>query len=307
MGRMSEAHDAELAAQPPWLPRATDDGSWTLVHTVHGQACHSSSGAWLEARERYARPCRIRELARRGGEVRVLDVGTGLGLNVAAALEACDGTAARLAVESLELDPGVLFATLATLAADGAAPEAEPWHGLVGEALARALADPAAAVGGVPLGRGDRDGRAGTLHLVLGDARETVLRWPEEPRWDAVFLDPFSPAGHPDLWEPAFLAALAARMAPGAILSTYTTSLAVRAGLERAGLRCGPGPRVGAKHQGTLALRDAAPPQRFDERTARKLARRVARLSGPKALSGQGGAPGELSAGRRVQKLPAED
>ena len=39
-----------------WKPERTEDGSWTLLHPEHGEACHSHSGGWLEARERYAPP-----------------------------------------------------------------------------------------------------------------------------------------------------------------------------------------------------------------------------------------------------------
>ena len=105
------------ASMNSWQLLVTDDGSPTLVHPVHGEACHSRAGAWLESRERYARACRVREraeeLARRGERVfRLLDVGTGLGLNVAAALDALEGTGVVLDVVTLELDASVIERTL---------------------------------------------------------------------------------------------------------------------------------------------------------------------------------------------------
>ena len=97
-----------------WIPELTGDGSWTLRHPLHGQACHSLAGAWEEAFERYARPTRLRELGleRRGGIVRLLDVGTGLGLNLAAARAELAGTGARLQAWTLESDPDVLEALI---------------------------------------------------------------------------------------------------------------------------------------------------------------------------------------------------
>lgn len=258
-----------------WRLLRTDDGSPTLVHPMHGEACHSRAGAWLEARERYALACRVREhaleLRARGRDAfRLLDVGTGLGINVAAALQALDGTEIVLDVLTLELDRSVLDATIA-LAKGGALHRGAPhecvrFHAPVVDALERALGDERRRVAS----RGLR------LELLLGDARTTLLEHADARPFDAVFLDAFSPKVDGALWEPAFLAAIAARMTEEAILSTYTVSLAVRAGLAAAGLHVAPGGRVGTKAQGTLARRAPFPPDApgFDARTERRIARR---------------------------------
>jgi tRNA U34 5-methylaminomethyl-2-thiouridine-forming methyltransferase MnmC len=226
-----------------WLPERTADGSYTLRNTDLDQACHSSDGAWQEARERYALPTRIRERALSGelSTCRLLDVGTGLGLNLAAALEALDGTRIPLIATTLEIDPAVLHA-----ARDLPPAAPNPFHREVLETLARAGSDP------LPLA-------GGSLHLVLGDARETL------------------PA--PPLWSPAFLAEIARRMAPGSCLSTFTTSLTVRTHLGRAGLAVGAGPRVGRKAEGTVASPDLPMPA-LSPRTTRRLVRRLGREPG---------------------------
>ena len=248
----------------PWLPERTADGSYTLRNTTLDQACHSSDGAWLEAVERYAVPTQLHARAV-SGELEIchlLDVGTGLGLNLAAALHALHGTGVPLVATTLEVDPSVIHA-----AAD-CAPEAVPselgsFHPPVLEALARASGAP------VPLA-------SGSLHLVLGDARETLRALPESTRFDAVFLDGFSPACDPGLWDHEFLAEIARRMRPGSWLSTFTTSLAVRTGLGRAGLSVGAGPRVGRKAEGTVASPDRPAPV-LSPRTTRKLVRKLGR------------------------------
>ena len=194
-----------------WRAHVTDDGSRTLVHPGHGEACHSRDGAWREARERYARPCRVAQLARdprREGVVRLLDVGTGLGLNLAAALEAAAG--ARLEAWTLESDVDVLRAALRL----GPDPRAGRWHAAVLDALERALAGPTAAVRVATLDPGAQ-GPRGRLHLALGDAR--ARRCPRCRR-----SSPSTPCSStrspprvaPALWEPAFLASVAARMTP---------------------------------------------------------------------------------------------
>jgi len=250
-----------------WRALQTDDGSWTLVHPLHGEACHSTAGALMEARERYAAACRLAERARDLNVLRLLDVGTGLGLNLAAALEAVAPTDCVLECVSLEIDVDVLHASLDLALARG---DLGSWHAEVLGTLRTALADPAraAAPGGIQMGARAR------LRLVLGDGRRTLPALESAERFDAVFLDPFSPAVDPTLWEPSFLSEVARRMRPGSWLSTYSSAFRVRLALAGSGLRVGRGARVGAKASGTLASPDCEPPA-LEPRTARRLAART--------------------------------
>lgn len=260
---------ADSAAQG-WIPVRTGDGSFTLAHPVHGETCHSRAGAWEESRLRYALACRLAERARSEPRLRLLDIGTGLGLNLAAAIEAVGGTSCRLEILSLELDRGVLEAALALAESERAVLPAElaaPWSEAL--ALVRAALQHAD-------GRAERGQVA--LQLVLGDARQTLPRQ-GAATFDAVFLDAFSPRVEPALWTPEFLREVARRIAPGGLLSTYSASLAVRAGLAAAGLRVGAGARVGTKSSGTLASPDRALAP-LPARLERRLARRAATLGG---------------------------
>ena len=261
-----DARAADTAEGSEWIARPTDDGSWTLYSARVGEACHSDSGAWMQAVERYARACRLHERTRANGDerVRLLDVGTGLGLNLAAALALLEPGAAALEALTLELDPAVIARGLELYErTELARGPWEPWHAPVRGALRAALARP-----------GERValGAHGGLRLLLGDARATLAHAPPG-EFDAVFLDPFSPRRARELWADAFLARVAARMARGAWLSTYSASFRVRLALARAGLSVGRGPRVGAKGEGTLASPDGVPPP-LTARLERRLARR---------------------------------
>lgn len=263
---------------PDWTPAPTADGSITMIDPG-GLALHDRQGAWTESQERYAKGCALHERARDLDRLGLLDIGTGIGMNLAAALEAVDGGRARLDVTSFELHPGVLRAALlleqpATV---------ERWIAPVRDALQRALADlEAARVHGIELG--DRH----HLRLVVGDARAFLPEVPSDSI-DAVFLDPFAPAEAPDLWSRSFLADVARTMSTGARLATYTASLSVRTGLAAAGLNVGAAARVGHKAQGTLATRGVAVPP-LEERSARKLGRRLERmgLACPEPPAGSG-------------------
>ncbi|MGH1457966.1 MAG: tRNA (5-methylaminomethyl-2-thiouridine)(34)-methyltransferase MnmD [Paracoccaceae bacterium] len=69
--------------------------------------------------------------------------------------------------------------------------------------------------------------------LIEGDARETLPHW--QGRADAWFLDGFSPAKNPELWDAALMQALARRTAPTGMAATYTAAGFVRRNLAEAG------------------------------------------------------------------------
>jgi tRNA U34 5-methylaminomethyl-2-thiouridine-forming methyltransferase MnmC len=262
-----------------WEPVRTADGSYTVAHPAHGETCHSRHGAFEEARQRYALACGLAAWAGEhpGRPLRLLDVGTGLGWNLGAALEALGE--APLVATSLELDVRVIRLGGELLRAARARGEDVP------PAFERAALALEAALAAAPDGKGGRGARcaplgAGRLALFLGDARDT-LRLVDGP-FDAVFLDPFSRAREPELWEQGFLSGIAERMAPGSWLSTYSASFAVRCALARAGLFVGAGARVGSKAQGTLASPDRRPPP-LDSRVSRRLERALSRGKSAKA------------------------
>lgn len=69
--------------------------------------------------------------------------------------------------------------------------------------------------------------------IVQGDARETLPRWSGAA--DAWFLDGFSPAKNPELWEPDLMAELARHTRPGGSFATYSAAGAIRRALDAAG------------------------------------------------------------------------
>lgn len=91
------------------------------------------------------------------------------------------------------------------------------------------------------------------LHFTLieGDARETLstLATPV----DAWFLDGFSPAKNPELWDPHLLAWVGAKTAPNGTAATYTAAGHVRRALDAGGLRTERIPGFGRKRHMTIA------------------------------------------------------
>jgi tRNA U34 5-methylaminomethyl-2-thiouridine-forming methyltransferase MnmC len=71
------------------------------------------------------------------------------------------------------------------------------------------------------------------LTVVVGDARDTLADW--NGHADAWYLDGFSPAKNPELWEDTLLAQVAAHTVSGGTVATYTAAGFVRRGLADAG------------------------------------------------------------------------
>ena len=99
----------------------------------------------------------------------------------------------------------------------------------------------------------DFEGDGLSLRVIHGDARQTLPAWSDQA--DAWFLDGFSPAKNPELWEPALLAAVAERTATGGTLATYSAAGAVRRALSDAGLTVERIPGFGRKRHMTVARR----------------------------------------------------
>jgi tRNA U34 5-methylaminomethyl-2-thiouridine-forming methyltransferase MnmC len=93
----------------------------------------------------------------------------------------------------------------------------------------------------------------GTLQVkvIAGNARETLPVWNGQA--DAWFLDGFSPAKNPELWEPELMADVARHTARGGTAATYTAAGFVRRGLETAGFSVTRAPGFGRKRHMTQA------------------------------------------------------
>ncbi|ANA32072.1 tRNA 5-methylaminomethyl-2-thiouridine biosynthesis bifunctional protein MnmC [Ralstonia mannitolilytica] len=90
-----------------------------------------------------------------------------------------------------------------------------------------------------------------TLTLLLGDAMDMLPQLACAA--DAFYLDGFSPAKNPDLWQPRVFKQLARIARAGATLATYTAAGFVRRGLQEAGFEARKAPGFGTKRDMTVA------------------------------------------------------
>ena len=92
--------------------------------------------------------------------------------------------------------------------------------------------------------------------VVVGDARETLAA--QDFQADAWFLDGFSPAKNPELWDEALLAQVGTHTKAGGTAATYTAAGFVRRNLEAAGFEVSRIPGFGRKRHMTQCVKPAA-------------------------------------------------
>ena len=95
-----------------------------------------------------------------------------------------------------------------------------------------------------------------TLQVITGDARKTLPVW--QGRADAWYLDGFSPAKNPELWEPTLLQAVADHTRPGGTAATYSAAGHIRRSLSDAGFTVTKHQGYGRKRHMTRARMDDA-------------------------------------------------
>lgn len=148
---------------------------------------------------------------------RIAELGFGTGLNFLTALAAfrAAGVGGKLHFTSFEAFPMPMVEMSKALA---------QFPDLPGDVL---LSDQTAYV---PLKLAGADYE---LQVIQGDARQALPAW--DGQADAWFLDGFSPAKNPELWEAPLMAEVARHTAPGGTFATYTAAGDVRRALDAAG------------------------------------------------------------------------
>lgn len=172
-------------------------------------------------------PARFRD----GFHIAELGFGTGLNFLTALATFRAAGVPGRLCFTSFEafpMDPADRATALAL------------FPGLPAELLSQS--------GPTPL----IEGQEFRLEVIAGDARQTLPRWTVQA--DAWFLDGFSPAKDPELWQDDLLSEVARHTAPGGTLATYTAAGHVRRALQAAGFEITRAPGYGRKRHMTRGV-----------------------------------------------------
>lgn len=225
----------------------TDDGSSTLFLEEYEQAMHSMSGAYEESLLKHIIPSQI--LLNNDDELRVLDIGFGLGYNVLALINEFINSQKSRKLDIISLEKDKCFSEFMMNVKFNDSRDAI--YNFIKEVYIS--------------GEGNYHGI--NLKILFGDARDT-LQHLKGTKFHAMFQDPFSPSKNPELWTADYFGLLKDLLENSGIITTYSSADQIRRAMIEAGLRIGRGPSVGKKREGTLAsISDVITEINEDEKT----------------------------------------
>ncbi|KGG15374.1 MULTISPECIES: MnmC family methyltransferase [unclassified Prochlorococcus] len=195
----------------------TEDGSISLNSKFFNESFHNSSGAIMEAKEKFLNPSEI-ELHARDTMVFALDICVGMGYNTALLIESIIANKLSLNWWGLEIDKRPIKIALKNPTFTS------QWNHEIIKCLQMILKTNA------------WNNSFSKGKMLWGDARVRLNEIPEEIKFDLIYLDAFSPQHCPELWSEEFLASLSKRLSKKGKLITYSRAAAVRSSLRRAGL-----------------------------------------------------------------------
>lgn len=218
----------------------TDDGSYTLNSNNFNQkseTMHTRHGAITESIQKFVKPAKLEAKKK----AKILDICSGLGYNAASCIQLMDENA-EIKIDMVEISKETIAATLLI---ENPIESYEVIKGAVEERLFEE--------GYIEFKfHKEKIPSRINISIYIDDARNVVKKL-ESKRYDAIFLDPFSPAKSPELYTLEFICKLKNLLKDDGIILTYTSAAPVRSAMVHSGLHVGEGPTFGRKSGGTMA------------------------------------------------------
>jgi len=262
----------------------TEDGSYTLNSPDFGgkvETMHNSNGAITESFEKFVKPFKnsyfkninkdkviknenigkgnlleIKEISNNklknlkyNEDMAILDICSGLGYNSAAIIKDFLKNINKSSEKVPKLSIDMVEISIETLAAGILTPSPIKSHEIVKKAIESKLIDENYLK--LELEKANIPDNI-VISIYCEDARKTVKKLTDN-RYDAIFLDPYSPAMAPELCTVEFFKELKRVIKTDGIIATYTLAAGVRYAFVEAGFYIGEGPVFGRINGGTIA------------------------------------------------------
>ncbi len=226
----------------------TADGTETFFNPEFNEAYHSTkAGAYTESLHKFVNPSKIEELAKNNTEISILDVGFGLGYNVAVAFKKAVSVNPhiKLNIFSIEKDETVLQKIKKLNIPDNLKDFYEKLNSLKKSEIK---------IGKNIYSTYQLEDKNLSLKIINAEGRKVIKDLVQEKiKFDAVFWDAFSPKVNTEMWTVDLFKLVKEIMKEHAVFATYSASLAVRKGLTEAGFKIGLVEPIGRKSYSTVA------------------------------------------------------
>ena len=217
----------------------TADGSYTLKsNNVNdkSETMHTHHGAITESMEKFIKPANLDGKK----EVKILDICSGLGYNAASCIEFLD--------DDVDIEIDMVEISKETMASSLFIENPIKSYNIIKCAVENRLYNDKTL--GFKFNTEEIPDRI-KINIYLSDARYVIKEI--DKKYDAVFLDPFSPLKSPELYTLEFFLILKNLLKDDGLVLTYTSAAPVRSAMVHAGLYVGEGPLFGRKSGGTVA------------------------------------------------------
>lgn len=227
----------------------TEDGSYTLTsdnrENQTSETLHSKYGALTESYEKFVKPSNLINISKNKSTIRILDVCSGIGYNVAALIN-------YLKDEDVQIEIDMVESSVETLASALFIPESSKAYTCVKKEIENYLIDKGylqynKVLSNIPSNI--------NINIHVCDARYFV-KFEAKGEYDSIFLDPYSPSKSPELYTVDFFNYLKSFLTDEGLILTYSAASAVRSAFVRADLHLGEGPSF-HRSGGTIASKYA--------------------------------------------------
>ncbi len=212
----------------------TNDGSYTFYHPKYKQHFHSTTGALKESYDKFINPCELRKRLLTQDNIKILDIGFGLGYNAISAIKVALELNKPLSITTLEFDFKSI--ELATSIFDKNSLEYDILSSILKNSLWASSVE--------------KQGKC-SIRLIIGDARKSIKNLNET--FDCVFMDGFSPDKNPDLWTYDFIKNIKSKLYKNGVIVTYSNAYPVRGAFIRNNFHIGNNLVDNKRNGGTIA------------------------------------------------------
>jgi tRNA 5-methylaminomethyl-2-thiouridine biosynthesis bifunctional protein len=213
---------------------------------------HSATGALAQARHVFMGGCELPQRWQGRSAFTILETGFGLGLNFLATWQAWLDDPARcerLHFVSIEAYPVTAQQLLDCVMRSA---ELKPLRALAQALASRYPSSRRPGLHRLRFAHPTQPRQVLTLTLALGEASQLLPRL--RCQADAAYLDGFSPAKNPELWQARIFKAVARLLKPQALAATWSVAAVVRKGLREAGFEVSRRPGLPPKRDALQAL-----------------------------------------------------